>query len=110
MLVLALAGGAIGAAIGAAGVTLVKTTDVSRRAGHLPARLWHVDPARGHEVGVDVRMFGIVFGIAAVTSLVFGALPACTCRERILCTPSDRAAAGPPGRVADATSWWWDSS
>ena len=31
---------------------------------------------RGHEVGVDLKVLGIAFGIAAITSLVFGVLPA----------------------------------
>lgn len=31
---------------------------------------------RGHEVGVDLRLFAIAFAIAAITSLAFGVLPA----------------------------------
>ncbi len=45
--VLACAGGALGAALGAAGVALVKTLGLGRRTGHLSARLWFIDPAAG---------------------------------------------------------------
>ena len=31
---------------------------------------------RANEVGIDLKMFGIAFGIAAITSVVFGVLPA----------------------------------
>ena len=96
-LVLALAGGALGALVGAAGVTLVKRLAISRRAGHLPARSSARRSCRAaHEVGVDLRMFGIAFGIAAITSLVFGVLPALhLSRTDSPRTRSDRAAAAP---------------
>ena len=75
-LVLALSGGAIGAVIGAAGVTLVKTLTSVDAPGIFRLGFGTSILPRGHEVGVDVRMFGIVFAIAAITSLVFGVLPA----------------------------------
>ena len=75
-LVLALAGGALGAMIGAAGVTLVKTLTSVDAPGIFRLGFGTSILPRGHEVGVDLRMFGIVFAIAVITSLVFGVLPA----------------------------------
>jgi putative ABC transport system permease protein len=75
-LVLALAGGALGAFIGAAGVTLVKRLTSVDAPGIFRLGFGTSILPRGHEVGVDLRMFGIAFGIAAITSLVFGLLPA----------------------------------
>jgi ABC-type antimicrobial peptide transport system, permease component len=74
--VLALAGGALGAMIGATGVTLVKTLTSVDAPGIFRLGFGTSILPRGHEVGVDLRMFGIVFAIAAMTSLVFGVLPA----------------------------------
>ncbi len=75
-LALALAGGAIGAVIGAAGVTLVKRLTSVDAPGIFRLGFGTSILPRGHEIGVDLRMFGIAFGLAAITSLVFGVLPA----------------------------------
>jgi putative ABC transport system permease protein len=74
--VLALAGGALGAMIGATGVTLVKTLTSVDAPGIFRLGFGTSILPRGHELGVDLRMFGIVLAIAAMTSLVFGVLPA----------------------------------
>jgi len=75
-LVLAMIGGAIGAVVGAAGVTLVKrlaTIDAQgvfriSFGGHLLPRI--------QEVGVDGRVLVIAIGLSIVASIVFGVLPA----------------------------------
>ena len=74
--VLALAGGALGAMVGAAGVSLVKALTSVDAPGIFRLGFGTSILPRGHEIAVDLRMFGIAFGIAALTSLVFGALPA----------------------------------
>ena len=75
-LVLALIGGTIGAAVGAAGVNLVKqlaTIDAQgvfriSFGGHLLPRI--------QEVGVDERVLFIAIGLSILASIVFGVLPA----------------------------------
>jgi putative ABC transport system permease protein len=75
-LVLAMIGGTIGAAVGAAGVNLVKqlaTIDAQgvfriSFGGHLLPRI--------HEVGVDERVAFIAIGLSMLASVVFGVLPA----------------------------------
>ena len=75
-MVLAIAGGGLGALIAASGVTLVKALTSVDAPGIFRLGFGTSILPRGHEVGVDSRMFGIVFGIAAMTSLMFGLLPA----------------------------------
>ena len=75
-LVLAAAGGVLGALLGAAGVTLVKQLATVEAPGIFRLMFGSTILPRGHEVGVDLKMFGIAFVIAAVTSVVFGLLPA----------------------------------
>jgi putative ABC transport system permease protein len=75
-LVLAVAGGALGALVGAAGVALVKELTSVDAPGIFRLFFGTSILPRGNEVGIDLRMFGIAFGIAAITSLVFGVLPA----------------------------------
>jgi putative ABC transport system permease protein len=74
--VLALIGGSLGAAIGAAGVTLV------RRLAEVPSqgvfRLVFRDNVlpRAGELNVDLGVLATAFGLALLTSIVFGLLPA----------------------------------
>src|SRR5207237_9714138 len=75
-LVLALAGGMLGALVGAGGVTLVKHLTSVDAPGIFRLGFGTSVLPRGNEVGVDLRMFGIAFAIAAITSLAFGVLPA----------------------------------
>lgn len=75
-LVLAAAGGALGGALGAAGVALVKSLTAVDAPGIFRLGFGTSILPRGHEVGVDPRLFAIAFGIAAITSVVFGVLPA----------------------------------
>jgi putative ABC transport system permease protein len=75
-LVLAAAGGALGALLGAAGVTLVKQLATVEAPGVFRLMFGSTILPRGHEVDVDLKVLGIAFGIAAVTSVVFGILPA----------------------------------
>ena len=89
---LAVAGGALGAVIGAAGVSLVKHLTAIDAPGIFRLGFGSSILPRGHEVGVDLRMFAIAFGIAGITSLAFGVLPA----VRMSRTPSLHAM-GPRG-------------
>ena len=75
-LVLAVAGGAAGAVLAAGGVTLVKELASVEAPGIFRLFFGESILPRGHEVGIDLKMFGIAFSIAALTSLVFGVLPA----------------------------------
>ena len=77
-LVLALAGGAIGALLGAAGVSLIKQMATIEAPGIYRLMFGSTILPRAHEVAVDLRMLGIAFGLATITSLVFGLLPALT--------------------------------
>jgi putative ABC transport system permease protein len=74
--VLAIAGGTLGALLGAAGITLVKQLATVEAPGIFRLMFGSTILPRAHEVGVDLRVLGIAFSIAAVTSLVFGVLPA----------------------------------
>ena len=62
-LVLAMAGGVLGAFVGAAGVTLVKQLTSVDAPGIFRLGFGTSIVPRGNEIGVDPRMFGIVFGI-----------------------------------------------
>jgi putative ABC transport system permease protein len=75
-LVLALAGGALGAAVGAAGVALVKRLTAVDAPGIFRLGFGTSILPRGHEVGIDPRLFAIAFAIAAITCLACGVLPA----------------------------------
>ena len=74
--VLAAAGGALGAAVGAAGVALVKSLTAVDAPGIFRLGFGTSILPRGHEVGVDPKLFAIAFGIAAITSVMCGVLPA----------------------------------
>ena len=74
--VLAAAGGVLGAAVGAAGVALVKSLTAVDAPGIFRLGFGTSILPRGHEVGVDPKLFAIAFGIAAITSAVCGVLPA----------------------------------
>jgi putative ABC transport system permease protein len=74
--VLALAGGFFGALLGAAGVTMVKDLATVDAPGIFKLMFGANIIPRAHEVGVDWRLFVIAFGIAALTSVLFGLLPA----------------------------------
>ena len=75
-LVLATIGGALGAALGAAGIGLVKELASVDAPGIFRLSLGASILPRVHEVGINGKVFGIAFGIAALTSLAFGVLPA----------------------------------
>ena len=75
-LVLAGAGGALGALLGAAGVTLVKQLATVDAPGIFRLMFGSTILPRGHEVGVDLEVLAVALGIAGVTSIVFGLLPA----------------------------------
>jgi putative ABC transport system permease protein len=75
-LVLATAGGALGALVGAAGVTLVKQLATIEAPGIFRLVFGATLLPRANEVGVDLRVLGIAFGTAALASVVFGVLPA----------------------------------
>jgi len=75
-LVLAATGGALGAAVGAAGVALVKSLTAVDAPGIFRLVFGTSILPRGHELDVDPKLFAIAFGIAALTSVVFGVLPA----------------------------------
>jgi putative ABC transport system permease protein len=75
-LVLAAAGGLLGAVVGAAGVGLVKRLTAVDAPGIFRLGFGTTILPRGHEIGVDPGLFAIAFGIAAITSVIFGVLPA----------------------------------
>jgi predicted permease len=75
-LVLATAGGALGALLGAAGVLLVKQLATIDAPGIFRLVFGATLLPRANEVGVDLRVLGIALGTAVVTSLMFGVLPA----------------------------------
>jgi putative ABC transport system permease protein len=74
--VLATAGGLLGALLGAAGVVLVRQLATVEAPGIFRLMFGANILPRANEVGVDWRLFGIAFAIAAITALVFGLLPA----------------------------------
>ena len=75
-LVLAMAGGALGALLGATGVSLVKQLATIDAPGIFRLMFGATILPRGNEVAVDLRVFGIAFGIAAMACFVFGLIPA----------------------------------
>ena len=74
--VLAAAGGLLGAMLGAAGVTLVRTLATVDAPGVFRLMFGANILPRANEVVIDWRLFGIAFSIATITSLMFGLLPA----------------------------------
>jgi putative ABC transport system permease protein len=77
-LVLAVAGGAVGAAIGAAGVALVKQLATVDAPGIYRLMFGETLLPRVNEIVVDTRVLGISFALAAITSVLCGVLPALT--------------------------------
>ena len=77
-LVLALAGGALGALLGATGVWLIKHLATIDAPGIYRLMFGSTILPRANEVAVDLRVLGVSFSLALVTSLVFGTLPALT--------------------------------
>jgi putative ABC transport system permease protein len=74
-LVLASAGGIVGALLAAAGVTVVKQLATVDAPGIFGLMFGSTILPRAHEVGVDSTVLAIALGIAAVTSIAFGLLP-----------------------------------
>ena len=74
--VLAAAGGVFGALLGAGGVVLVRQLATVEAPGIFRLMFGANILPRANEVGVDWRLFGIAFAIAAITALTFGLLPA----------------------------------
>jgi putative ABC transport system permease protein len=74
--VLAVVGGALGALVGASGIVLVKRLASVDAPGIFRLGFGTSILPRGAELGIDLRLFGIAFGIAAITSVAFGVLPA----------------------------------
>jgi len=74
--VLAAAGGALGALLGAGGVVLVRQLATVDAPGIFRLMFGANILPRANEVAVDWRVFAIAFSIAAITALLFGSLPA----------------------------------
>jgi putative ABC transport system permease protein len=74
--VLAAAGAALGALLGAAGVVLVRQLATVEAPGIFRLMFGANILPRANEVSVDWRLFAIAFAIAAITALTFGLLPA----------------------------------
>jgi putative ABC transport system permease protein len=77
-LVLALAGGGVGATIGATGVALVKQLATVDAPGIYRLMFGETLLPRVSEIVVDIRVLAISFGLAAITSVLCGVLPALT--------------------------------
>ena len=75
-LVLAIGGGALGAALGAGGVVLAKQMATVEAPGIFRLMFGHTILPRGHEVTVDATVLAIAFGLAALSTVLFGLLPA----------------------------------
>jgi predicted permease len=75
-LVLAIVGGALGALLAAGGVWLVKDLATIEVQGIFRRMYGATILPRGNEVGVDLKVFGVAFGIATLACFVFGLLPA----------------------------------
>jgi putative ABC transport system permease protein len=74
--VLAAAGGALGAMLGAGGVVLVRRMATIDAPGIFRLMFGSNILPRANEVSVDWRLFAIAFAIAAITAFAFGVLPA----------------------------------
>jgi putative ABC transport system permease protein len=77
-LVLALAGGALGATLGATGVWLIKQLATTEAPGIYHLMFGSTILPRVNEVSVDLRVLGVSIILALLTSLAFGVLPALT--------------------------------
>ena len=75
-LVLTVTGGVLGAILGALGVTLVRELATVEAPGIFRLMFGDSILPRAHEIAVDVRVFGIAFGVAALTGLLVAVLPA----------------------------------
>jgi predicted permease len=75
-LVLALCGGALGALLGAAGVALIKRLATVEAPGIYRLMFDSTILPRAEEVTVDLSVLGIAFGLSAITTVMFGVLPA----------------------------------
>ena len=75
-LVLAIGGGVLGALLGAAGVTMVKQLATVEAPGIFRLMFGSTILPRAGEVGVNFNVIAIAFTISAITSVVFGILPA----------------------------------
>ena len=75
-IVLALVGGVGGVLLGAAGVSLVKSLATVEAPGVFRLVFGDTILPRGSEIGINARLLMIAFGIASLTSVVFGMLPA----------------------------------
>ena len=75
-LVLAIAGGALGALVGAGGIALVKQVATVDAPGIFRLMFGSTILPRINEVRIDVTVLGIAFAVAAMTSVTFGILPA----------------------------------
>jgi putative ABC transport system permease protein len=74
--VLAMVGGMLGAVLGAGGVTLVRNMASIEAPGVFAFSLGSSILPRVGEIGIAPRMFGVAFGLAAISILVFGLAPA----------------------------------
>lgn len=75
-LVLAMGGGAVGALLAAVSLTLVKELALVEAPGIFQLGFAGSILPRVHEIAINGEMFAVAFAIAAVTSLMFGVLPA----------------------------------
>jgi putative ABC transport system permease protein len=74
--VLAAAGGAIGAGLGAAGVSAIKWLATVDAQGVFRIVFGDNLLPRANEVGIDLRLFGITLAVAVITTFAFALLPA----------------------------------
>jgi putative ABC transport system permease protein len=74
--VLAAAGGAIGAALGAAGVSAIRWLTTVDAQGVFKIVFGQNLLPRANEVGIDLSLFSIAFAVAVFTTFAFGLLPA----------------------------------
>ena len=74
--VLAATGAVLGGAVGAGGVVLVRQLATVDAPGIFRLMFGANILPRANEIAVDWRVFGIAFAIAAITSVIFGILPA----------------------------------
>jgi putative ABC transport system permease protein len=75
-LVLALCGGALGALLGAAGVASIKQLATVEAPGIYRLMFGSTILPRASEVTVDLSVLGVALALAAVTTVMFGVLPA----------------------------------
>jgi putative ABC transport system permease protein len=75
-LILAGAGGVLGAVLGAVGLSLIKRLLTIDAQGVFRIVLGENVLPRANEAGIDLRLFTIAFVLAGITTLAFGLLPA----------------------------------